>query len=61
MPHIFEHFRQADNSATRQHGGLGLGLSIVHHVVEAHGGTVVAQSPGDGQGATLIVRIPLLS
>lgn len=60
MPHIFEHFRQADSSATRQRGGLGLGLSIVHHVVEAHGGSVVAQSPGEGQGATLIVGLPLL-
>lgn len=60
IPHIFEHFHQADSSATRKHGGLGLGLAIVRYVVEAHGGTVHAQSDGEGEGSTFIVRLPLL-
>jgi len=59
IPHIFERFRQADNSTTRVHGGLGLGLSIVHHLVESHGGTIRAESPGRGQGATFTLRLPL--
>ncbi len=57
---IFEPFRQADASATRVHGGLGLGLAIVRHLVEAHGGTIRAESAGEGQGATFIVRLPAL-
>jgi CheY-like chemotaxis protein len=57
---MFEPFRQADGSTTRVHGGLGLGLSIVKHLVEAHGGRVMAQSGGDGRGATFIVRLPTL-
>jgi len=61
LPHIFEHFQQADSSATRRHGGLGLGLAIVHHIVQAHDGTVVAQSEGEDRGATFIVQLPLLS
>jgi PAS domain S-box-containing protein len=59
LPHAFERFRQADSTATRSHGGLGLGLSIVRHLVELHGGTVAATSRGTGQGATFTVRIPL--
>jgi PAS domain S-box-containing protein len=60
LPHIFESFRQEDASTTRQYGGLGLGLAIVRHLVEAHGGTICADSPGEGQGATFIVQLPLL-
>jgi signal transduction histidine kinase len=59
LPHVFEKFRQADTSRTRLHGGLGLGLAIVRHLVESHGGTVHALSSGDEQGATFIVRLPL--
>ncbi|HZU82544.1 MAG TPA: ATP-binding protein, partial [Polyangiaceae bacterium] len=58
LPHVFERFKQADCSATRQHGGLGLGLSIVRHVVEAHGGTATAFSEGEGKGAELVVELP---
>ncbi|MEK6283443.1 MAG: ATP-binding protein [Acidobacteriota bacterium] len=58
MPHIFDRFRQSDSSTTRRHGGLGLGLSIVRQLVELHGGTVVAESPGEGDGATFRVILP---
>jgi signal transduction histidine kinase len=61
LPHVFDSFRQADSSNTRKHGGLGLGLSIVRHLVELHGGTVRADSPGENQGATFTVRFPLLA
>jgi CheY-like chemotaxis protein/two-component sensor histidine kinase len=61
LPYIFDRFRQADSSSTRAHGGLGIGLTIVRHLVELHGGTVEAQSPGEGRGATFIVRIPVAS
>ncbi|MCT7969100.1 ATP-binding protein [Laspinema sp. D1] len=60
LPHIFDGFRQADSSTTRAYGGLGLGLTIVRHLVELHGGQVQALSEGEGQGATLIVQLPIL-
>ena len=59
LPHLFERFSQADGSAKRKHRGLGLGLSIVKNLVEMHGGTVRANSRGQGQGATFIVHLPL--
>ncbi len=60
IPHVFDSFRQADGSITRKYGGLGLGLAIVRQLVELHGGTVAASSPGENQGATFVVKIPLL-
>jgi len=59
LPHIFERFRQVDSSTTRSHGGLGLGLAIVRHLVEAHGGSVEAYSMGLGHGATFTVALPI--
>ncbi|HEY9231081.1 MAG TPA: ATP-binding protein, partial [Blastocatellia bacterium] len=59
LPHVFDRFRQADSSYTRKHGGLGLGLAIVRHLVELHGGTVAAASEGEGRGATFTVALPL--
>jgi signal transduction histidine kinase len=59
LPHLFERFRQADARPSREHGGLGLGLSIVKHLVEAHGGTVSAESEGEGAGSTFRLRLPL--
>ena len=59
LPHVFERFRQADSTTTRAYGGLGLGLGIVRHLVELHGGTVRAESAGPGQGATFIVCLPM--
>jgi PAS domain S-box-containing protein len=61
LPHAFELFRQADASSTREYGGLGIGLAIVRHIVEMHGGGVSASSPGKGQGATFNIRLPLMS
>lgn len=58
LPHVFERFRQADDATTQRHTGLGLGLHIVRQLVELHGGTVRAASPGVGHGATLTVRLP---
>jgi PAS domain S-box-containing protein len=60
LPHVFDYFRQADATTTRKFGGLGLGLAIVHHLVEMHGGTVQADSPGEDQGATFTLKLPLL-
>ena len=59
LPYVFDRFRQAESSMTRSHGGLGLGLSIVRHLVELHGGTVEVDSPGEGQGATFSVQLPI--
>ncbi len=60
LPFVFDRFRQADSTSTRQHGGLGLGLAIARHLVEIHGGTIKAESSGIGKGATLSVRLPLV-
>ncbi|MBH8565660.1 PAS domain S-box protein [Nostoc sp. CENA67] len=59
LPYVFDRFRQADSSSTRSHGGLGLGLAIVRHLVELHGGTVHVDSQGEHQGATFTVKLPL--
>ena len=58
LAHVFERFRQADSSHSRQHGGLGLGLAIARHLVEAHGGSITVDSTGEHQGATFTVRLP---
>ncbi|MGP1383382.1 MAG: hybrid sensor histidine kinase/response regulator [Thainema sp.] len=60
LPHIFESFRQEDVSITRRYGGLGLGLSIVKYLIDAHGGTITADSAGEDQGATFTIQLPLL-
>jgi PAS domain S-box-containing protein len=59
LPHVFDRFRQADQKTSRQHGGMGLGLAIVRHLVEMHGGTVTAMSEGEGKGATFTVMLPI--
>ncbi|MFS2020155.1 ATP-binding protein, partial [Massilia sp. CT11-108] len=59
ITHVFERFRQADASMTRRHGGLGLGLAIVKHLIEQHGGTVRAESAGEGKGASFTIELPL--
>ena len=58
LPYLFERFRQADSSSTRTHGGLGLGLALVKHLAELHGGSITAESSGEGQGATFTVLLP---
>jgi CheY-like chemotaxis protein len=60
MPHVFELFRQRDGTPSRQHGGLGLGLALVKHLVELHGGSVECASPGEGLGAVFSVKLPLM-
>jgi len=60
LPHVFELFRQRDGSPSRQHGGLGLGLALVKHLVELHGGSVECSSPGDSLGAVFSVKLPLM-
>lgn len=60
LPYVFDYFRQADSTTTRKFGGLGLGLAIVRHLVELHGGRVGADSPGEGQGSSFTVKLPLI-
>jgi PAS domain S-box-containing protein len=60
LPFVFDRFRQADSTSTRQHGGLGLGLAIARHLVEIHGGTIRAESPGNDSGATFTLNLPLV-
>jgi PAS domain S-box-containing protein len=60
LPFVFDRFRQADSTSTRQHGGLGLGLAIARHLIEIHGGTIEAKSSGNGQGATFTARLPVV-
>src|SRR5262249_31732840 len=59
LPHVFDRFSQEDYSTTRRYGGLGLGLSIVRHIAELHGGSVHAASEGEGRGTTFVIRLPL--
>jgi PAS domain S-box-containing protein len=61
LPYLFDRFRQADSSASRRHGGLGLGLALVRQIAELHGGSVAAESAGPGRGATFFLRVPLAS
>jgi CheY-like chemotaxis protein len=61
LPYVFDRFQQAEASTTRKHGGLGLGLAIVRHLVELHGGKVAADSPGEGLGATFTISLPIPS
>ena len=61
LPHVFEYFRQEDGAITRKFGGLGLGLAIVRHLVELHGGTVIATSEGENRGATFTVKLPMMA
>jgi CheY-like chemotaxis protein len=61
LPYVFDRFSQADSSTTRKFGGLGMGLAMVRHLVELHGGTVRVESSGEGQGATFTVKLPLVT
>jgi signal transduction histidine kinase len=58
LPHVFDRFRQAESASTRRHGGLGLGLSIAHQLIELHGGSIAVESLGVGLGAAFTVRLP---
>jgi signal transduction histidine kinase len=60
LPHVFERFQQADSAPSRKHGGLGLGLALVRHLTEAHGGTAAVHSAGQGQGATFVITLPVV-
>jgi len=60
LPHVFERFRQADASSSRRHGGLGVGLALVHYLIELHGGSVHAFSEGEGKGATFTIDLPMM-
>ena len=60
LPYVFDRFRQADTTTTRRQAGLGLGMAITKHLVELHGGTIRAESPGEGQGATFTLRLPVM-
>src|SRR5262249_42238474 len=61
LPFVFDRFRQADGSSARTHGGLGLGLAIVRHIVEMHGGSVNVESEGKGQGTTFMIELPVIA
>ena len=61
LPHVFERFQQADASSSRRHGGLGVGLALVHDLIVLHGGSVQAQSAGEGQGATFTIDLPAVA
>src|SRR5689334_9286720 len=61
LPYVFDRFRQADSTTTRQHGGLGLGLAIARHLIEIHGGTISGKSRGEGRGSTFTIRLPLIA
>jgi len=60
LPYIFDRLRQGDSTRTRAHGGLGIGLALVRHIAELHGGSVFVESAGEGQGATFVVKLPLM-
>ncbi|MGD1909722.1 MAG: sensor histidine kinase [Rivularia sp. (in: cyanobacteria)] len=60
IPYVFDRFRQGDSSNARAHNGLGLGLAIVRHIVELHGGSIGVESPGVGKGSTFTIKLPLL-
>ena len=60
LPYVFDRFSQADSSSTRAHGGLGLGLTIVRHIIELHGGDVAAESAGEGLGSTFTLTLPII-